>query len=88
MAQAVQENFPGTKIATGPYTEDGFYYDFDFGDQEFSDKAFKAIEKSMKKIISQNQDFTVFEVSYSEAREILAQMGEDFKSEIVEKLES
>jgi len=30
MAQAVQENFPGTKIATGPYTDDGFYYDFDF----------------------------------------------------------
>lgn len=30
MAQAVQENFPLTKIATGPYTEDGFYYDFDF----------------------------------------------------------
>ena len=30
MAQAVQQIFPGTKIATGPYTEDGFYYDFDF----------------------------------------------------------
>ena len=88
MAQAVQENFPGTKIATGPYTEDGFYYDFDFGDQEFSDKDFKSIEKSMKKIISQNQDFTVFEVSYDDAREILEQMGEEFKSEIVEKLES
>lgn len=74
MAQAVQENFPGVKIATGPYTEDGFYYDFDFGEQEFSDKDFKTIEKSMKKIISQNQDFVVFEVSYDEARLILEQM--------------
>lgn len=88
MAQAVQENFPGTKIATGPYTEDGFYYDFDFGENEFSEKDFKKIEKSMKKIISQNQDFLVFEVSYGEAREILAQMGEEFKAEIVDKLES
>ena len=88
MAQAVKQNFPSAKIATGPDTEDGFYYDFDFGDQEFSDKDFKSIEKSMKKIISQNQDFTVFEVSYDDAREILEQMGEEFKSEIVEKLES
>ena len=87
MAQAVQQNFPGTKIATGPYTDDGFYYDFDFGEQEFSDKDFKKIEKSMKKTISQNQDFQVFEVSYDEAREILKVMGEEFKTEIVDKLE-
>jgi len=74
MAQAIQDNFPGTKIATGPYTEDGFYYDFDFGDVEFSENDFKKIEKSMKKIISQNQDFQMFEVSYDEAREILKTM--------------
>ena len=30
MAQAVKQNFPDAKIATGPDTEDGFYYDFDF----------------------------------------------------------
>jgi len=88
MAQAVQQNFPETKCATGPFTEDGFYYDFDFGDQEFSDKDMKKIEKSMKKIISQNQDFKMFEVSYDQARELLKIMGEDFKSEIVDMLES
>jgi threonyl-tRNA synthetase len=88
MAQAVQQNFPGVKCATGPYTEDGFYYDFDFGAQEFSDKDFKQIEKSMKKIVSQNQDFQMFEVSYEQAREILKIMGEDFKIEIVDMLES
>lgn len=88
MAQAVQQNFPGTKIATGPYTEDGFYYDFDFGEAEFSDKDFKNIEKSMKKIISQNQDFQMFEVSYDEAREIINMMGEGFKTQLVDKLES
>jgi threonyl-tRNA synthetase len=30
MAQAVKQNFPESKIATGPDTDDGFYYDFDF----------------------------------------------------------
>lgn len=88
MAQAIQENFANVKCATGPFTDDGFYYDFDFNGQEFSEKDFKTIEKSMKKIISQNQDFVMFEVSYAEAREILAQMGEDFKHEIVGRLES
>ena len=88
MAQAIQENFSNVKCATGPYTEDGFYYDFDFNGQEFSEKDFKTIEKSMKKIISQNQDFEMFEVNYDAAREILAQMGEDFKMELVDKLES
>lgn len=88
MAQAVQQNFPGTKIATGPYTEDGFYYDFDFGDAEFSDKDFKKIEKSMKKIISQNQDFQMFEVSYDEARAIIKLMGEEFKTELIDMIES
>lgn len=88
MAQAVGQNFSETKNATWPYTEDGFYYDFDFGTQEFSDKDFKTIEKSMKKIISQNQDFRMFEVSYDEAREILKLMGEDFKIELVDMIES
>lgn len=88
MAQAVQENFQNIKCATGPYTEDGFFYDFDFGEQEISDKDFKTLEKSMKKILSQNQDFVMFEVDYNSAREILAQMGEDFKIELVDKLES
>ena len=74
MAQAIQENFENVKCATGPFTDDGFYYDFDFNGQEFSEKDFKTIEKSMKKIISQNQDFRVFEVDYDLARKILKSM--------------
>lgn len=88
MAQAVKQNYPDVKIATWPDTEDGFYYDFDFWETEFSDKDLKNIEKSMKKIISQNQDFTKFEVSFSEARNILDKMWEWFKSELVDKIES
>ena len=60
----VKQNFPDAKIATGPDTDDGFYYDFDFGDTEFSDKDLKKVEKTMKKIVSQNQDFRSFEVDF------------------------
>jgi threonyl-tRNA synthetase len=88
MAQAVKQNFPEAKIATWPDTEDGFYYDFDFGEIEFSDKDLKKIEKSMKKIISQWQNFNKFEVNFSDARVILDKMWEWFKSELVDKIES
>lgn len=30
MAQAVTRLFPGTKVAIGPFIENGFYYDFQF----------------------------------------------------------
>lgn len=88
MAQAVKQNYPSVKIATGPDTEDGFYYDFDFWWIEFSDKDLKDVEKTMKKIITQNQDFKMFEVDYETARKIVEKMGEWFKSEIIDKLES
>ncbi len=88
MAQAVKQNFPKSKIATGPDTDDWFYYDFDFLEAEITEKDLKKIEKSMKKIISQGQDFKKFEVSYEEAREILDKMWEWFKKELVNKLES
>ena len=88
MAQAVKQLYPEAKIATGPDTEDGFYYDFDFGNVEFSDKDLKDVEKTMKKIITQNQDFKKFEVSFDEARKIFNIMWEWFKNELVDKIES
>jgi len=30
MAQAVKDLYPDVKVAIGPDTDDGFYYDFDF----------------------------------------------------------
>jgi len=88
MAQAVKQLYPEVKIATGPETEDGFYYDFDFWTTEFSDKDLKEVEKTMKKIITQNQDFKRFEVDFGQARKILDVMWEWFKNELVDKIES
>ena len=88
MAQAVKENFPKCKIATGPDTEDGFYYDFDFLDTGFSESDLKKIEKSMKRIITQNQDFRRFDTDYDTARIILKEMWEDFKNELIDKFEN
>ncbi len=50
MAEAVQELFPGTQIAFGPATDDGYFYDFVLPENISSDD-FGAIEKKMAQIV-------------------------------------
>ena len=88
MAQAVKEHFPDAKLGIGPATDDGFYYDFDFGDAVITENDLKKIEKSMKKILSQKQKFIHFHVSYDKAREILKVMNEEFKNILIDRFES
>ncbi|MFD2455456.1 threonine--tRNA ligase [Corynebacterium mendelii] len=56
MAQAVQAEFPGTKLGIGPAVDNGFYYDF-LVDEPFTPDDLKRIEKRMKKIIKSGQRF-------------------------------
>ena len=50
MAMAVQTIFPKAQVTIGPWTESGFYYDFDNPDP-FTEADLKAIKKEMGKII-------------------------------------
>ena len=50
MAMAVQQLFPKARVTIGPWTETGFYYDFDNPDP-FTEADLKAIKKGMIKII-------------------------------------
>lgn len=56
LAQAVQIEFPGTKLGIGPAIEGGFYYDFDAA-EPFTPEDLKLLERRMKKIIKQGQKF-------------------------------
>ncbi|STC70585.1 threonine--tRNA ligase [Corynebacterium pilosum] len=56
LAQAVQTEFPGTKLGIGPAIENGFYYDFDVA-EPFTPEDLKTIERRMKKIIKSGQKF-------------------------------
>lgn len=56
LAQAVQAEFPGTKLGIGPAINDGFYYDFDVA-EPFTPEDLVTLEKRMKKIIKQGQKF-------------------------------
>ena len=47
MTIAVQELWPNVKFAIGSAIENGFYYDFDFGDKKVSEDDLEKIEKKM-----------------------------------------
>ncbi|HMO34692.1 MAG TPA: TGS domain-containing protein, partial [Gemmatales bacterium] len=52
MARAVMRLFPGVKLAFGPTTENGFYYDIDC-DPPLKEDDFPKIEEEMAKIIQE-----------------------------------
>lgn len=85
MAQAVQEIFPGTKIAIGPAIEEGFYYDFD-SEHIFSPEDFKTIEKKMKEIIRKNLPFQKKILKREEAIRLFEQNGEIYKIELIKDI--
>ena len=55
MAMAVQQLFPKARVTIGPWTETGFYYDFDNRDP-FTEADLKAIKKGMIKIINKKPE--------------------------------
>lgn len=86
MAQAVKSLYPEAKMAIGPDIENGFYYDFDFGDVAINDESLKEIEKKVKNLIKQNQKFEAYKLPVAEAVAFLKSMGEDYKVEMAEDL--
>jgi len=86
MAHAVKMLFPSAKLAIGPATEDGFYYDFDI-DRPFTPDDIDAIEKKMKEIIKKNSLFVRKGINKKDAIELFKKMGEDFKVEILSEIE-
>jgi len=86
MAHAVKDLFPGTMVAIGPATDEGFYYDFDM-ERALTPEDLEKIEKRMKDIIKKNSPFLRKEIRRDEANEFFRRMGEDYKVEIVEEIE-
>jgi threonyl-tRNA synthetase len=77
-AQAVQELFPGTKIAQGPVIEDGFYYDFDRA-EPFTDKDLEAIEQRVGEIVARDLPVERIELPRDEAIAYFEKEEEPYK---------
>lgn len=89
--QAVKELFPSIRLAMGPATEEGFYFDFDpspEGEEPVvvSEADFHAIEKRMKHLIKQNLPMVRAEISPAEARQLFA--DNPYKLEWIDEIEA
>ena len=81
MAAAILELYPDVKFDIGPSTEDGFYYDFDFGTTKLSVEDLEKIEAKMMEIAAKKLPFERFEVSREEALKMLTDRKQNFKVE-------
>jgi threonyl-tRNA synthetase len=90
MAEAVVELFPDARLAIGPPIEDGFYYDFDLGQDEkgkpraFSPEDLERIEVRMKELLKSNAKFEQSSMSIDEALAHFA--DQPYKVELIQEL--
>lgn len=85
MAHAVKTLFPDARLAIGPATAEGFYYDFDV-DRTFTPEDLSMIEKKMSEIIQQNNPFVRRVVSRKEAIALFREKQEPYKVELLEEI--
>ncbi|MEB3239543.1 MAG: threonine--tRNA ligase [Cyanobacteriota bacterium] len=86
MAMAVQKLFPAAKVTIGPWTDSGFYYDFDHP-EPFTEADLKAIRKEMVKIIGRRLPLERIEVTREEAERRIRAQNEPYKLEILAGLQ-
>ncbi len=87
LAEAVEALYPGVKFGIGPPIENGFYYDIDFGDREFSSDDFPKLEAKMTELARQKNEFERREISKKEALAYFKDKGDEYKIELIDGLE-
>ncbi len=84
MTAAVKLLYPNVQLGVGPWTDTGFYQDFDFGDLQISEKDFKKIQKKMRWIVNKGFEMRKTVISFEKAKEIF---GHDrFKMELISEI--
>ena len=86
LAMAVQKLFPKAQVTIGPWTETGFYYDFD-NPEPFTEADLKAIQKEMGKIIGRRLPLERLVVTRAEAEQKIKAQNEPYKLEILAGLQ-
>ncbi|MEN8187161.1 MAG: threonine--tRNA ligase [Bacteroidota bacterium] len=87
LAQSVLFFYPKAKLTIGPSIENGFYYDFDFGEETFSENDFKKVEDKMLEFARQKFDFKLRSIPKEEALDYYKKENNIYKVELIENLE-
>jgi threonyl-tRNA synthetase len=87
MAEAIESLYPSAKFGIGPAIEKGFYYDIDFGEQEFSSDEFKKIEDKMLELAKKKNTYDRSKVSKTDAISYFKEKGDEYKLDLIDRLE-
>lgn len=87
MAEALESLYPGIKLGIGPSIDQGYYYDVDFGDQEFDANHLEDIEKKMLELAREKNTYDRKEVSKADAIQYFTEKGDEYKLELIDGLE-
>lgn len=87
MAEAIELLYPGVKFGIGPAIDNGFYYDIDPGHHTITQDDLPKIEKKMKELAKQKQQFVREEVPKKQALEYYKEKGDEYKVELIDELE-
>lgn len=87
MAEALEQHFPGIKLAYGPPVKEGFYYDIDFGHHSFGSDDFAKVEATFMELARGGEVFTRKEVTKEFAVDYYRQKGNEYKVELIERLQ-
>ena len=85
LAIAVLKHDQKAKLAIGPVIDNGFYYDFLLS-KPFGENDLLKAEEGMKKLVSQNLDFTGKEITRKDALEFFK--DQPFKKELIKEFSS
>jgi threonyl-tRNA synthetase len=84
MARAILRLFPGARLAFGPTTAGGFYYDVDVPGRPLSEDDFPAIEAEMAEIVRAAEPFERFSLPVPDARQFCEDLGQRYKVEHID----
>lgn len=86
LAAVVMELWPSTKRTIGPAIDNGFYFDFDFGETKITEEDLLKIEKKMLEILPTWKGFERHELSPEKAKE--EYLDNEYKLELIDEFAS
>jgi len=86
LAAAVMKLWPHTHRTIGPAIENGFYFDFDFGDTKISEDELSKIEETMREILKDWKGFERHELTADAAKKEYP--DNEYKHELIDEFSS
>lgn len=84
LGSAVLELYPKVKLALGPAIDNGFYYDFDFGEVKINSENLLSIQEKMHELLPSWNLFERIELGYEEAKSVFDH--NEYKLELIEEI--